>query len=198
MTCQRSQEETAFNLMYRHLTNVYISSQKQDERHTALPFFDFLAQLCQGNQAGGQAVLDTGFLDLLVSMLVRDFSIPNMNLKRDEADECRSMVLEVCHSLLIHLSAHADLFLVLANHPICAIWPRHHLFHRDLAMSADARWRKRRSAWKQVDGSLVDDRLKSIPALYEASPGDIRELADLEDVCVDLLEFLGYAMFVLL
>lgn len=65
-------------------------------------------------------------------------------------------------------------------------------------MSADARWRKRRSAWKQVDGSLVDDRLKSIPALYEASPGDIRELADLEDVCVDLLEFLGYAMFVLL
>jgi hypothetical protein len=183
--------------MYRDLTDVYISSQKQDETHAALPFLDFLVQICQGSQAGGQAVLDAGLLDLIVSMMVRDFSIPSLGLKKDDADERRSMVFDVCQSLLMHLSAHPDLLLVMADHPICALWPKHHLFHKDLAVNADARWRKRRLAWNQVDQSLVNDRLKTAPALCEMAPEAIRETADLEDLCVDLLEFLRYVMFFL-
>jgi hypothetical protein len=94
------------------------------------------------------------------------------------------------------MSAHADIFLVLVNHPICALWPKHHLFHKDIAMSLGARWRKRRLVWRQVDVSLVDDRLKTTPIFYEPPPGDAWELADFADVCVDLLEFLGYVVFV--
>lgn len=188
MLCHRSQEGTTSQPMYHYLTNVYISSQKQDEVHAALPFLDFLVQICQGSQGGGLAVLDAGLLDLLVSMMVRDFSIPSLGLKWFEAEECRIMVLDVCQSLLRHLSRHADHFLVITDHPISALWPKHHLFHDDLAINADARWRKRRLAWKEVDKSLVDDRIKNLPALHETPAGD---MADLEDVCVDLLEFVG-------
>jgi hypothetical protein len=186
-----------FPLLDRHLTDIYTSSEKQDEIHATLPFFDFLVQTCQGSQAGGQVVLDAGILDLLVSVMVRDFSIPSLALKKDDADECRSMVLDVCQSLLMHLSAHADLLPVLMNHPISALWPTHHTFHEDLAISADARWRKRRMMWEHVDQSLVNDRLKTAPALYETPPRNIEETDDLEDICVDLLEFLRHVTFFL-
>jgi len=62
----------------------------------------------------------------------------------------------------------------------------------DLAISVDARRRQRRLAWKQIDRSLIEDRLKHIPTLYGTPIGDFREFTlDLEDVCVDLLEFVG-------
>jgi hypothetical protein len=173
------------------LIDILALSQKQDEIHAAIPFFDFLVQICR-SQAGAQAVLDAGILDLLVSMMVRNFSIPGLSLRWDDIEECRSMLLDVCQSLLRHLSAHADIFPVLAAHPISALWPQHHIFHEDLATSADARWRKRRLAWKQVDRSLVDNRLENIPTLYGTPTGDFREfILDLEDVCIDLLEFVG-------
>jgi hypothetical protein len=146
MLCHRSQEGTTSQPMYHYLTNVYISSQKQDEVHAALPFLDFLVQICQGSQGGGLAVLDAGLLDLLVSMMVRDFSIPSLGLKWYDAEECRIMVLDVCQSLLRHLSRHADHFLVMTDHPISALWPKHHLFHDDLAINSDTGWRKRRLA----------------------------------------------------
>ena len=195
MTYRRSQERDSSHPIYGPLTDVYVSSQNQ-EKHPAFPFFDFIVQLCQRSPAGCQAVLDADILDLLVCMNVHDFSIPILHPDKDDADGCRSMVLDVCHSLLMHLSGHADIFRIVLNHPICALWPKHHLFHKDLATSDEVRWKRRRLAWGQVQESLVSERLNRIPDFYYASPGDIWEMADLGDACVDLLEFMRYVDFI--
>lgn len=173
---------------HRDLTEVYLSSLGRNEKvkHAFLPFLDFVVHLCAGSRSACRALLGTRFLDMLLYMFARDFSILPWNAGTTDSEIRRSAVLDLCHVALATIISHNGTFRMVYDHPVCAIWPTAYLPDKLITLNSSARFTKRRLAWNDQPLSVLEDRLKTIPLVY---PTDGRSFSDLEDAYADLLYF---------
>jgi len=169
------------------LTDPYHSSISCEERHSAMPFVDFLSQAVQAGSLARKAILDAGFLDLLLYMHVCDFLDPLGHHGSIWERKGRNPPLTMaCNTILQHLSNDNDCLPVILNHPLHILWPNYEgcLFKTG---SQSEMLQQRRRTWRILDRQLLDLRFN---AVYHVLSSDSE--SDLLDVCVDFLEFMRY------
>jgi hypothetical protein len=179
--------------MYMELKQAYMSCLNtgtyQGEYHPASPVIDFVTKLAQINY---QAVLDSGFLDMLLCMYVCNFSssetvvlFPQQLTIKTDSDH--SAMLEACTAVLEMLCQQADALAVVSAHPVCTLWPK----SRALLDLFGRRSKKERYLqWREMGTDVVARRLVALPALLQLHMTKRKsDFAQLTDVCVDIVEF---------
>jgi hypothetical protein len=189
----------------------YLSSQRPGEYHPASPLVDFIMELSQNNSSARQAVLDSGFLDLLLCMYISDFKIYDASPKSGQdvpkvkllsalsqaaaqtvSDASRESMLEVCSDHLATLCRYPDALAVIKAHPICVLWPRVGLLRSEFGDRTNERPKK----WWELGPALAARRLASFPELL--LPHESRKNSHatmLPDICTDLLAFVRWVSF---
>ena len=185
---------TVPNEMQTELMQAYMSclatGTYQGEYHPASPLVDFIIELAQINY---QAVLDSGFLDMLLCMYVCDFrsgdtlppSIQRL-ISRIDLDYSDSAMLGACTAALQMLCQQTDALAVVLAHPICALWPKNETLLYQFGPRSDERCLQ----WRELGPVISTRRLTVLPEILLLPI--TKELADsirLNDVCVDIVEF---------
>jgi hypothetical protein len=169
--------------MHTELIQAYASCINTTYQHPASPIIDFITELMQINY---QAVLDSGFLDVLLCMYVSGFSSGDswfVSLKRPG----HSGILEPCSAALEMLCKPIDAMEVFSSHPICVLWPK----NRVLLFLFGRRLKERHLQWRAMDTVVVARRLAAAqPELEQLSLSTGRSnFSRLMDLCIDIVEF---------
>ena len=184
--------------MHRKLFNTYVSSQRQDppEDHTVSPLLDFIVDLAHVNDAACEAVLDSGFLDMLLCMYICGFTdnmiSPSVGSRTDsEIDEARDTIFANCSAALLALCRHPDFVAVICTHPVSILWPK----NRQLLSIFGSQRMERYEVWIQLGPIMARRRLQSLllsrlPTTRE-SDSDMDQVAD---AWVDLVQFSRYVV----
>jgi hypothetical protein len=183
--------------MHRKLRNTYIASQRQDppEDHTASPLLDFIVGLAQVNDAACEAVLDAGFLDMLLCMYTCGFT-DTMHTSPVRADseiaEARDAIFMDCSAALLALCRHPDFVAVVSAHPICVLWPK----NRQLLSIFGCQIMERYEVWGQLGLVMATRRLQSLALWHLPTTKDTDSNMDhVVDAWVDLVQFSRYVVF---
>jgi hypothetical protein len=154
--------------MHRKLFNTYISSQRQDppEDHTASPLLDFIVKLAQVNDVACEAVLDSGFLDMLLCMYTCGFTDSMISpfagsRTNSEIDEARDIIFVNCSAALLALCRHPDFVAIVLTHPVSVLWPK----DRRLLSIFGCQLRERYETWRRLGSVIAARRLKSLRSL---------------------------------
>src|ERR1700689_1491475 len=112
--------------MHAELLEVYVHSQKQDppEFHVAAPVVDFVIELAQVNYTACQAVLDAGFLDMLLCMYICCYTSSSIHITASHnagIEALRVHMHEACSVALTTICRQRDALAVVSAHPICVL-----------------------------------------------------------------------------
>jgi hypothetical protein len=184
--------KTVSNDVYAELMEAYISSMNtgtyKGEYHPASPLIDFVAELARIDY---QAVLDSGFLDMLLCMYVCNFSNGEtvfssaQRLISNIGSDRRSM-LEACTAVLEKLCQQANALVVVSAHPVYILWPKTSALRILYVQRSNQRYLQ----WREMESVIVARRLATIPELLQLlMPEDESDLNQLADACVDIIEF---------
>jgi hypothetical protein len=163
----------------------------QGEYHPASPLVDFIAELTQTNY---QAVLDSGFLDMLVCMYICNFSSGgdafslSQRLISDIAWDPwdHSAMMEACTTTLQMLCKQTDALAVVLAHPVSVLWPK----NQALLFLFGHRLNERCFQWREVGSVIVARRLAVLPGLLQLPVTKKKsDFFRLVDLCVDCVEF---------
>jgi len=141
---------------------------------------DFISFVAQHNDEAGQAVLDGGFLDMLLRIYVL---CPTFDFK--DTNEQRVTLSDACASALSILSRQPHHLEVILSHPICALWTQCRRLFRIQDTLPDF-VSARRVSWRSMDRSFFVRRLGTIYKLL-SKPGLGKTVAT--EICCDLVEF---------
>jgi hypothetical protein len=184
--------------MHRKLFNTYISSQRQDppEDHTASPLLDFIVKLAQVNDVACEAVLDSGFLDMLLCMYTCGFTDSMISpfagsRTNSEIDEARDIIFVNCSAALLALCRHPDFVAVISTHPVSILWPK----NRQLLSIFGCQRTERYEVWRQLGPVMATRRLQSLSLsrlpMTTETDSDMDQVAD---AWVDLIQFSRYVV----
>jgi len=169
------------------LTNVYNESISTEEKHTAMPFIDFISQVVHTGSSARQAVFEAGFLDLLLYMYMSDFLDPLRSYGRYmERKHQTPPLIRVCNSILLYLGDDNESLAVIRGHPLHILWPRSEDFTFKTGSQSEMLQQRRRT-WRMLEKQLIDMRFNVI---YHVLSSDSD--SDLLDACVDFLEFMRW------
>jgi hypothetical protein len=171
--------------MPTYLTCLTVTGYRQ-EYHPASPFIDFIVSLSQINYSVCQAVLDAGFLDMLLCMYVCNFAC-NIPLYHGIVGvHGKSKMMEACTDALLQLCEYPGAFTIVSAHPLCAIWPK----NRPLILRLGHREQNRHLTWRKLGPLVVTRRLASLPDFLELQIPE-NDLPDylLTEACTDLVDF---------
>jgi hypothetical protein len=181
--------------MNMELMQAYVSRMNtgtlRGEYHPASPLVDFITELARTNY---QAVLDSGFLDMLLCMYACNFSSGETTspftrrLASKIGSDHNTALLEACSALLAILCQHADALVVVSAHPLCVLWPK----NRNLLFLFGRRSNERCLQWRELGSVIVAHRLAALPDLLQLPIMDKADFSQLTDVCVDIVEFSRY------
>lgn len=167
---------------------------KDESSHPADPLLKFVLAM---SEAGlHQAVLDSGFLDVLVCIYAANFVGDEENnlivwpVYEDGEVRLSSLVLRrntllaTGRDLLLSISRTREAQLIVAAHPICVLWPK----DDHLIAIYGARANERGMTWRKLGNGLVLRRVFALDVLCCFKDGrcSYEELADASD---DALEF---------
>jgi hypothetical protein len=178
--------------MHRDLVEPYLFSQPPSANHQASPLIDFLVTVARVNWSICEAVLNSGFLDMLVCMYTCNFtsdlgSVENIERGRD------SIIGSVCVALET-LCCQPEARAAISRHPICVLWPT----KGPLPSALGDRRTGRQAVWRRLGPVIISRRLSSIRKLLcSLESTTSSRLAELPDAQADLLEFSRRAYYLL-
>jgi hypothetical protein len=191
-TTYRLPPKTDSNDVYAELVEAYISSMNtrtyKGEYHLASPLIDFVAELVHIDY---QAVLDSGFLDMLLCMYVCNFSnpvtvYPSARRLIGNIGSNRKSMLEACTAVLEKLCQQANALVVVSAHPVYILWPKTSTLRTLPVQQSNQRYLQ----WRKMESVIVARRLASIPEILQLLMSkDESDLNQLADGCVDIIEF---------
>jgi hypothetical protein len=173
--------------------------------HEATPYVEFIARLVNAGEAGAQMVVDSKFLDVILSIYLGGFVPKSSPFKS-------SSLFRVCNRILADLASYPGCHAYLCAHPVHGIWPRRALM--PLTQTVHRQVEDRPVCWRalhQADPNAAMQRISSINHILSTSrvldspirwqrDGPFNELADTStdifDDFVDLLEFSRYGKLV--
>jgi hypothetical protein len=176
--------------MHAELFRVYTSFQYDNspEYHDVSPLFDFVVELAQMSYVACQAVLNSGFLDVVLCMYICNFTRDTRarGLYRTIADlEMRgNRMSRACSVALGTLCRQPGAQAVVSAHTICT------LLWRPLPTLLAQRTSERQAKWRQLGPVMATRRLAALPAFLPLSV--MRKESDwgtLTDLSIDLVEF---------
>ena len=142
-----------------------------------------------------QAVLDSGFLDVLLCMYVSGFSSedPWFVSLQQLIGPNHTGILEACTAALEMLCEAVDAIAVVSAHPIHTLWPKNQV----LLIQFGLRMKERYLQWRGMDIVVVARRLVAAqPELEQLSLSTGRSnLSRLMDLCIDIVEFSRQVIF---
>jgi len=174
--------------MHRTLLDTYISSQKQDpqEYHTASPLVDFVIELAQVNDSACEAVLTSGFLDMLLCMYICGFTDTVRVVPFHEAEQAQDSMFRDCSAALLALCRRLDFITVVSAHPVSVLWPK----NREMLSLFSCQITQRFAVWIQLGHVMTTRRLQSLSRLHLPTMGETDcDLNRLADAWVDLVQF---------
>lgn len=203
---------TKLKATHRELSFWYTWPQEKSTFfHTAYPLLKFALAM---SEAGlNQAVLDSGFLDVLLYIYVANFvgdagdnilvgpSDRHGFPRQDHITPCRNQLLRIGRTLLLSLSRTEDTRTVISAHPVCVLWPKddhpmdkYIIYEKSIIERAGDHLREiygngiseRAGIWKQLGTALV---LRRIHALEVICSFDRFGLSELPEARFDVLEF---------
>ena len=141
--------------MHQELLNVYLSCQNhQRESHIGSPLVDFIVGVAQVNYSACEAVVDAGFLDMLLCMYACNF-ISNLETTvphgANDTDERLYLVLEACSAALLTLCQQPDVQIRVFAHPIYVLWPE----SASLLSVFGRRTKERHMKWRQLGPEIA-------------------------------------------
>jgi hypothetical protein len=163
------------------------SGTYQGEYHPASPLIDFITEVARFNN---QAVLDSGFLDMLLCMYVCNFSsgnpaFPYTQRLIDRMRSDRGAILASCTAALELLSETSDALAVISAHPVCILWPK----NRTLLFQFGRRSNERHLQWRYLGTVVAVRRLAALSEHLLLPMTKKSDLSRLIDICVDIVEF---------
>lgn len=180
--------DTDSTAMHRELFNEIFALSKSREDF-AYSVVVFVQKLVQVNLSARQAVLDAGFLDVLLCMYACNFSmmktgtegtyrvdLPMPKVQGNRMTDICEAALGICQQLATAPNAPSD-------HPISVLlqWP--------LSSTVAHRTNQRQTKWQQLENlrrPLIERRLA---VLSNGIPSWPTDWAQLIDICIDLVEF---------
>src|ERR1700734_387265 len=133
--------------MHRELVTTYLSCQtvtgSRSEYHPASPLIDFLLAFAQIDITTCQAVLDAGFLDMLLCMYICNFNCSIMPYATASVHG-KSMMMEACTDALLQLCEQPGALTAISKHPLHALWPQ----IRPLSLQFKSQTKNRPLAWR--------------------------------------------------
>ncbi|KIM86350.1 hypothetical protein PILCRDRAFT_322932 [Piloderma croceum F 1598] len=166
---------------YANLTDAYFSSQQSNENHPASPLVDFIMIVAKVNQATCQAVLRSGFLDMLLCMYACNFISSTHSVGEIRGD--RNTLFEAVCAALVMLCRDPDADGVISAHPICGLWP----MDQSLRILLGGRIQRRQRLWRQLGHDIVMRRISSLAKMLGTT--EVLDLAELTDARIDIFEF---------
>jgi hypothetical protein len=136
------------------------------------PLVDFILTVAKVNQDTCQAVLSSGFLDVLLCMYACNFTSSICSVDVVKGGQI-SIIEAVCDALVI-LCRHPDALAVISVHPICVLW------------MLGCQTQERQMIWRELGPAIVTRRIASL-----ATPVAMKVLneTELTDARADLVEF---------
>lgn len=169
---------------------VYLSCQSSKEEHPALPLLSFVMNLLRSNKLAYDAVLKSGFLDVLLCIYIGNFTddyimtaISKKALNPHRVPEGRQALLESGRAILSCLSLREDTQKIISLHPVCVFWPK----DDSLLAMYGYRVTEREAKWRDLGTELVARRLRAIEFLFIAKGSG--EFSERDDASIDLEEF---------
>lgn len=151
--------------------------------HGATPLINFMCHLVQANSSGCQAVLEAGFLDVLLALCLQDFPMASSWLVADPWLYTKASLLATWDTMLHALATNPQASSIFSQHPLHAVWPKlqtglHHL-------------RGRQQGWKVLilDANVVELRWAGIWKAIRSLSQDADPTTSTLDLCVYMLEF---------
>jgi hypothetical protein len=173
----------------------YKICQSPSVKHSCIPLIEFIGQVAVVGPTACKAILDAGFLHVLLCIYTHDFFDPFLaaeNAKgRDHIDQLR----HICDGVLNELCRHQECSDIIFNHPISVLWPRDSrssLIWTGMAKQRPqyTRFHERKRTWESLNPQFVDRRLRSIlncPSIWSERSSRTTERLD---VCIDVSAFL--------
>lgn len=176
--------------MQRELMSIYLNYQigigTRREYHPASPIIDFIVKVAQINHSACQAVLDAGFLDMLLCMYVCNFGFSTSSRHFSVGIDGKSMMIEACSDALLQLSENPGAAAVIVAHPVLSLWPK----NRPLTLLLKAKVTDRSTVWRTLGPLVIARRLASMSSIMEMQPVDEEfPVPAMEEACKDLVEF---------
>ena len=161
--------------------NAYFSPQELTTVHPASHIVNFIASLFRVNQATCQAVLQSGFLDVLLCLYASNFTsnIPSFG----DMTVGRKALMEDISDALVILCRQSDARAFLSAHPIRALWP----LNQPLRSILGDQTAERQTVWRQLGSAIATRRISSLSKTIHAT--DILYPDELEDNIVDITKF---------
>ena len=176
--------------MHKELFEVYLSSWglNSPEYHIVSALVDFVVELAQMNYVACQAVLDSGFLDVVLCMYTCSFTFDkhmgDLNQTIADFEAHQNWTSKTCSAALAILCHQPGAQAVVSTHPICT------LLWRPLPSLLRHRTSKRQAKWRQLGPVIIRRRLASLPAFLPLSVMRREsDWASLTDLSIDLVEF---------
>lgn len=158
-----------------------------------VPVLIFMGKLAQASSSCCQAVLEAGFLDLLLVLCLQDFSLPEAQptgiIKDDPA--YRENLLAIWDSVVEVFITDSIASPIYMAHPISMLWP--------YTLPGDQHLSQRQAAWRimQYDSGYVALRLEAIRrALYHLN-GVLQDRMAAVNICIDIFELARYVTVLL-
>jgi hypothetical protein len=172
--------ESVRQRMYEELMDAYLSSQYNQDGHGATPFANFVRELALSGQVPCQAVLQAGFLSMVLCMYLHDFLPSGVNHSEVGWMFRRSSLVAACNETLgvFAASVNSD---VLVEHPVYVLWAK--------SFRIQEQYIERRQVWRSLERSLVLWRLGTILNVIFLSSDSTVTTNDSVDALGDLFEF---------
>lgn len=104
--------------MQQELSKIFISHLQREE-WAAAPLFDFVMELTRANDSACQAVVTSGFLDMLLCMQASDFAHSIDTCQAHGVEDARARTIEVLGSLC----QWGNTQIMASSHCACILWP---------------------------------------------------------------------------
>lgn len=170
--------------------NIYLQEIENRYNYTLPPYplIIFGCLLAQGSSDARHAILEAGFLDVLLNLFLH--KLPSILMIDSESSVKLMEVYTATVRVIMGDSKASRIFLA---HPIHVLWPETRI--------AKHRFRVRRAAWESFPNlpHVVNMRLSGINnALSHLDTNSFDETTVAADICIDLLEFATFVLAILL
>jgi hypothetical protein len=150
--------------------------------HGATPLISFMSRLVSTNSSCCMAVLEAGFLDILLSLCLQDFPMDSPWLVRDPWIHDKASLLDTWDTMLTAFVSDPQASPIFLRHPVSALWPKRRC-KMDLS-----HLRERQKGWDVIirDPNIVELRWGGIWRVIQNLSDVVVHTTSTLDACADI------------